>query len=161
MTSKAPPSKVAVDPDDGWSLSDETPGTPIELGVASAPSFLTGAELDDGWVLPPEWEAALEPGPAPNLARGTGPIAVPAAPAPAPAPAPEPAPAPTDRLDLNAATVESMCDLPGIGAKRAARIIALRDRLGGFTSVDQLTGVQGIGAKTLEQLRALLTVGPA
>ncbi|HUH03167.1 MAG TPA: helix-hairpin-helix domain-containing protein [Kofleriaceae bacterium] len=154
MTSKAARSKVVADPDDGFSLSEETPATPIAVGVACAPSFLTGAELDDGWVLPPEWESALEPATL-GLARGSGPVAVVAAPAPASAPAT------ANRLDLNTATVETMCGLPGIGAKRAARIIALRDRLGGFASVDQLTGVQGIGAKTLEQLRTLLVVLPA
>lgn len=148
MSSKAPRIQVVRDLDDGWSLPDESPRPASATSAASAPSFPTGAALDDGWVLPPEWEAAFEAQPAPQFARGTGPIAV-------------PAPAAVGALDLNAATAEQLCELPGIGAKRAARILALRERLGGFTTVDELTGVSGIGAKTLEQLRALLVVRSA
>jgi competence ComEA-like helix-hairpin-helix protein len=159
MTSKAPRRDKAADLDDGWGLPDESPSGPVTAS-SELRAFPTGEELDDGWVLPPEWEALLDVEPEPVLARGSGPIEVPAPePEPAPVLALDPAPDLIDaRLDLNAATAAELCTLPGIGAKRAARVIALREQSGGFDSVDQLSAVSGIGKKTLEQLRALLVV---
>ncbi|WP_286822670.1 ComEA family DNA-binding protein [Idiomarina sp. UBA1919] len=36
----------------------------------------------------------------------------------------------------------------------------LREQLGGFTEVEQLLDVKGIGAKTLEKNRAFITIKP-
>jgi competence protein ComEA len=52
-----------------------------------------------------------------------------------------------DRLDLATATVEDLEALPGIGPKRAARIV--RQRAAG----QPLDTVKGVGPKTLEKLR--------
>ena len=41
---------------------------------------------------------------------------------------------------------------------RAAAIVLLRDQMGGFTSVDQLLNVSGIGAATLERIRPLIVL---
>jgi competence protein ComEA len=67
-------------------------------------------------------------------------------------------PAPGELLDLNAATVEQLDTLPGVGPVTAAAIIAWRDANGRFTSVDQLGDVDGIGPARLEKLRALVRV---
>jgi competence protein ComEA len=66
--------------------------------------------------------------------------------------------APSGLVDLNAATVEELDTLPGIGPVTAAAIIAWRDANGRFTSVDQLGDVDGIGPARLEKLRDLVRV---
>ena len=61
-------------------------------------------------------------------------------------------------VDLNTADAAALEALPGVGPALAAAIIQHRDKIGGFTSVDQLADVRGIGAAKLEQLRPLVTV---
>lgn len=61
-------------------------------------------------------------------------------------------------VDLNAATVQDLDALPGVGPVTAAAIIAWRDANGRFTSVDQLGDVDGIGPARLEKLRDLVRV---
>jgi competence ComEA-like helix-hairpin-helix protein len=63
-------------------------------------------------------------------------------------------------IDLNRAGPELLEELPGVGQAKAAAIIALRDERGGFRSVEELADVRGIGPKTVERLRDLVTVGP-
>lgn len=70
--------------------------------------------------------------------------------------APARAASPGARLDLNTATAADFETLPRIGPALAARIVALRDQLGGFRSPDDLLRVRGIGAKTLDRLRPLV-----
>ncbi|PRC49968.1 hypothetical protein C6A85_71980, partial [Mycobacterium sp. ITM-2017-0098] len=64
----------------------------------------------------------------------------------------------TGLIDLNAATVEQLDTLPGIGPVTAAAIIAWRDANGPFTSIDQLGDVDGIGPARLDKLRDLVRV---
>ena len=59
-------------------------------------------------------------------------------------------------VSLGSATAEQLETLPRIGPALAARIIAYRDAHGGFSSVDQLSEVGGIGPKTLAGLRDLV-----
>jgi competence protein ComEA len=66
--------------------------------------------------------------------------------------------APAGPLDLNAATVAQLDDLPGVGPVTAAAIVAWRDANGRFTDVEQLGEVDGIGPARLEKLRALVAV---
>ena len=61
-------------------------------------------------------------------------------------------------VNLNQADAAALDALPGIGPATAAAIIEHRDRIGRFTSVDQLLDVRGIGEAKLEQLRSLVTV---
>ena len=56
-------------------------------------------------------------------------------------------------LNLNTATAAELESLPGIGPSKAAAIIANRP----FSSVDDLERVPGIGARTIDQLRPLVT----
>jgi competence protein ComEA len=66
--------------------------------------------------------------------------------------------APSGLIDLNAATVEDLDALPGVGPVTAAAIIAWREANGRFTNVDQLGDVDGIGPARLEKLRDLVRV---
>jgi competence protein ComEA len=59
-------------------------------------------------------------------------------------------------LDLNAATVEQLDALPGVGPVTAQRIVDWRTRNGRFATVDQLREVEGIGERRLGQLRELV-----
>lgn len=61
-------------------------------------------------------------------------------------------------IDLNRATLAELDTLPRIGPSLAQRILDWRDANGGFTSVDELREVSGIGDKTFESLRELVTV---
>lgn len=61
-------------------------------------------------------------------------------------------------IDINAADVTALETIPGIGPAKAAAIVAHREQVGSFDSVDQLLEVQGIGPATLEALRPYVTV---
>ncbi len=64
-----------------------------------------------------------------------------------------------DGVDVNRATPEELRTLPGIGPSIAGRIVESREREGPYTSVDDLLRVKGIGPRTLDRLRGLVTVG--
>ncbi|MCG5432502.1 ComEA family DNA-binding protein [Mycobacterium sp. MYCO198283] len=61
-------------------------------------------------------------------------------------------------IDVNAATVDQLDELPGVGPVTAQAIVAWRAEHGRFTSVDQLGEVDGIGPARLEKLRKLVRV---
>jgi competence ComEA-like helix-hairpin-helix protein len=63
-------------------------------------------------------------------------------------------------VELNTATQEELCTLPGIGPRKAQAILALRKKRP-FTRVTQLLEVRGIGRKTLERLKPYIRLeGP-
>ncbi|HEX5586688.1 MAG TPA: helix-hairpin-helix domain-containing protein, partial [Acidimicrobiia bacterium] len=68
------------------------------------------------------------------------------------------APSPTAKVNLNTATQEQLEALPGIGPTYAQSIIAARTSRGGFTSVNELREVRGIGDKRFAELAPLVTV---
>lgn len=72
--------------------------------------------------------------------------------------APAGAVGPGGLVNLNAATQTDLEALPGIGPVTAAAILEWRTRHGGFTSVEDLLEVSGIGEVTLERLAPLVTV---
>jgi competence protein ComEA len=61
-------------------------------------------------------------------------------------------------VDLNAATPEQLDALPGVGPATAAAIVAHRQEIGRYTSVEELLDVRGIGPAKLDALRTLVTV---
>ena len=61
-------------------------------------------------------------------------------------------------IDLNTATPAQLDTLPGVGPSLSAAIIGERERRGGFTSVDQLRDVRGIGDKRFADIKSLVTV---
>ncbi len=62
-------------------------------------------------------------------------------------------------VDVNAASATELEALPGIGASKAAAIVAYRDEHGAFASVEQLDDVPGIGPATVENLRPHVELG--
>ena len=62
-------------------------------------------------------------------------------------------------LFINTANAEEIAQaLPGIGTIKAQAIVALRDQLGGFTNIDQLLEVKGVGFATLERISELIVI---
>jgi competence ComEA-like helix-hairpin-helix protein len=57
------------------------------------------------------------------------------------------------KLDVNTATVGELCALPGVGETLAERIVEHRKKRGGLRNVEQLLAVQGMGQRTLENVR--------
>ena len=64
----------------------------------------------------------------------------------------------TGTINLNTATATELQTISGIGAKRAQDIIDYREANGGFTSVEELKNVSGIGDKTLEKLKSEVSI---
>ena len=61
-------------------------------------------------------------------------------------------------ININQASEGELVSLHGIGSSKAQAIILYREMFGSFKSVDELTKVKGIGAKTIEKNRGRLTV---
>lgn len=61
-------------------------------------------------------------------------------------------------LPLNRATAEELDLLPGVGPVLAQRIVAYREAIGGFASLEQLKEVKGIKEKTYESIKTHLTI---
>lgn len=62
-------------------------------------------------------------------------------------------------IDINTADRAALMQIKGVGEARAEAIINYREQYGPFMSIDELTEVQGIGQKTLEENRDRLVVG--
>lgn len=63
-----------------------------------------------------------------------------------------------EKINLNTATEAELQTISGIGAKKAQEIIRFRDEQGPFKTVKELKNVPGIGEKTVERLKDMLTV---
>ncbi|MFF9481025.1 helix-hairpin-helix domain-containing protein [Streptomyces sp. NPDC014733] len=63
---------------------------------------------------------------------------------------------PGQPVSLNSATVEQLDTLPGVGPVLAQHIVEFRTRHGGFTSVNQLREVTGIGDRKFADLQPLV-----
>jgi competence protein ComEA len=64
--------------------------------------------------------------------------------------------APAGPVHLNAATLEELDGLPGVGPVTAQKILDYRTQHGAFANVDELDAIPGIGPKRLDQLRDLV-----
>ena len=61
-------------------------------------------------------------------------------------------------LNLNAATLDQLETLPGIGRKVAERILEYRTKSGGFKKIEELMNVKGIGEKSFLKIKPLISI---
>ena len=61
-------------------------------------------------------------------------------------------------LNLNTCTAEELMTINGIGEVRAGAIIAYREYLGGYTDVEQLKNIDGIGDGIFAKIEPYVTV---
>jgi competence ComEA-like helix-hairpin-helix protein len=65
---------------------------------------------------------------------------------------------PAKPVDLNAATIKELEELPGVGPVTAQRILDARQKSGRFRRIEDLLAIRGISTKRLEALRPYITV---
>ncbi len=65
---------------------------------------------------------------------------------------------PLEVYDLNTCTYGQLIDISGIGDWRANKILNYRNRLGGFTSVEQLREIASIDSAVFEQIKNQLKI---
>jgi len=65
---------------------------------------------------------------------------------------------PTTSININTASASALQAFPGVGATKAAAIVADRDEQGPFTSCQDLTRVAGFGPATVANVAPLCTV---
>lgn len=59
-------------------------------------------------------------------------------------------------ISLNTASSAQLDSLPGVGPSTAQKILGYRREHGGFSSIDELMAVKGIGPKKLKAMRKYL-----
>ncbi len=62
------------------------------------------------------------------------------------------------RIDLNRASAADLQQLPGIGPKRADRIVAYREQHGPYQRLEDLEQVDGIGPKIVDRIRGRVEI---
>ncbi|MBN2058563.1 MAG: ComEA family DNA-binding protein [Candidatus Saganbacteria bacterium] len=61
-------------------------------------------------------------------------------------------------IELNAADLNQLCQIKGIGKTTAKRIIEYREQNGPFQKLDDLVKVKGVGKGTLDRIRGQLRI---
>jgi len=61
-------------------------------------------------------------------------------------------------ININTASASELDSLPGIGSTYAQRIIDYREANGGFSSIEEIENVKGIGPATFEKMKDQITI---
>ena len=125
-----------------------------EAGGATDEAELSGVNLARPLV---DGEQVVVPGPGETAAPGPG-VAAPGGAAPGAGTPGAPGTTPDALVNLNTADLATLETLPGVGPVLAQRIIDWRTEHGGFTSVEELGEVSGVGDKTYATLAPEVTV---
>ena len=64
-------------------------------------------------------------------------------------------------VDVNNSDTAAFIALPGIGSKLAARIVAFREKLGGFYKAEQIAETYGLPDSTFQKIKSRLVIGNA
>lgn len=62
-------------------------------------------------------------------------------------------------VDINNSDTAAFIALPGIGSKLAARIVAFREKLGGFYKTEQIAETYGLPDSTFQKIKSRLVIG--
>ena len=62
------------------------------------------------------------------------------------------------KININTASEAELCNIPGIGAVRAAAIVAYRQEKGSFSSIEEIKNVSGIKEGTYEKIKDSIKV---
>lgn len=73
-------------------------------------------------------------------------------------PAPDSSVAEADRININTADSGQLQQIPGVGAARAQAIVAYRQESGGFSRVEDIMKVSGIGEGIFSRIKDYITV---
>lgn len=135
-----------------------------EAGGATDEAELSGVNLarplvDGEQVVVPGPGETAAPGPGVAAPGGAAPgVAAPGGAAPGAGTPGAPGTTPDALVNLNTADLATLETLPGVGPVLAQRIIDWRTEHGGFTSVEELGEVSGVGDKTYATLAPEVTV---
>jgi competence protein ComEA len=66
---------------------------------------------------------------------------------------------PAKPININAASVTELMQLPKVGQKTAERIVSFRKQHGNFKRIEEIMNVKGIGEKSFSKLKPFLTLG--
>jgi competence protein ComEA len=90
-----------------------------------------------------------------KIAKATAKPAKTPKPMPASKPSPSPSSKPTllNKVNINMASIEELMVLPDIGDSKAKLIIAYREQVKGFKTIEELMDVKGIGPKIFAKLK--------
>lgn len=64
----------------------------------------------------------------------------------------------SEKVNLNQASIEELCELPGVGESLAQRIINYREENGKFKKIEDLKNVSGFGDKKYESLKEYIII---
>jgi competence protein ComEA len=64
-----------------------------------------------------------------------------------------------DKININTADLSELDKIPGVGPARAADIINYRETHGNFKAIEEMKNIKGIGDKTFESMKDLITTG--
>jgi len=133
--------------------AEKAAASALESGSISRGPVSQFSDYAPGQTFPPEFSPEST---APGPAVPPEPLVTPESPEPPVAP-PRPMPGIAGDINLNTATFEELREAD-LSVTQATRILAYRERFGGYGSIDDLSKVPGFPSETVESLRGRFTV---